>query len=96
MASKDTIMKAVLNEVASALEQGAAGPTDYWFKKLAERLRDRARSLSSPGDDVFWEMQVCPKCGERYWRTLSGQFVCHRCLPGQRKERKANEKSSNG
>ena len=41
------IVAATLNEIAGALEEGAAGPTDYWFKKLAERLRRQALSLIS-------------------------------------------------
>ena len=31
----------VLLEIVKALNQGAAGPTDYWFRQLAERLNKR-------------------------------------------------------
>jgi len=34
-----------LNEVAEALLEGAAGPCDYWYKKLAERLVERATKI---------------------------------------------------
>lgn len=34
-----------LLEVADALNQGAAGPCDYWFRELAKRLTSRAQKL---------------------------------------------------
>jgi len=37
----------VLLEIANALNEGAAGPTDYWFKRLAERLIERADKITS-------------------------------------------------
>ena len=37
----------VLEDVADELSKGAAGPTDYWFGQLAERLRHRAHRLRS-------------------------------------------------
>ena len=40
--SERTIVATVLKEIAEALNEGAAGPTEYWFKKLAERLSVRA------------------------------------------------------
>ena len=39
------IIAGVLLEVAGVLNDGAAGPTDFWFKKLAERLIERAIKL---------------------------------------------------
>lgn len=38
---------AVLKEIAEALNEGAAGPTDYWFRKLAERLNERAGKMTA-------------------------------------------------
>ena len=40
--SEKIVVATVLKEIAEALNEGAAGPTDYWFKKLAERLNERA------------------------------------------------------
>jgi hypothetical protein len=39
----------VLKEIAEALLEGAAGPCDYWYKKLAERLTERAINLLKEG-----------------------------------------------
>lgn len=38
----DGLVADVLLEIASALSEGAAGPCDYWYKVLAERLHNRA------------------------------------------------------
>uniref|UniRef100_A0A6H1ZQV4 Uncharacterized protein n=1 Tax=viral metagenome TaxID=1070528 RepID=A0A6H1ZQV4_9ZZZZ len=35
----------ILYEIAEAFEEGAAGGLDYWFTKLAERIRKRAINL---------------------------------------------------
>lgn len=42
---RSEIIATVLTEIAKALNEGAAGQTDYWFKKLAERLIERARKV---------------------------------------------------
>lgn len=42
---RSEIIATVLTEIAESLNEGAAGPTDYWFKKLAERLNERARKV---------------------------------------------------
>ena len=39
------VIATVLTEIAGALNEGADGPTDYWFKKLAERLVERAKKV---------------------------------------------------
>lgn len=44
--SEKNVVAAVLKEIAEALNEGAAGPTDYWFKKLAERLNERAAKMT--------------------------------------------------
>lgn len=41
----------VLLEIIGALNEGAAGGCDYWFKKLAERLADRAKKIMEVSDD---------------------------------------------
>ena len=41
--SEKNVVAAVLKEIAEVLNEGAAGPTDYWFRKLAERLNERAK-----------------------------------------------------
>ncbi len=43
--SEKVIAATVLKEITEALNEGAAGPTDYWFKKLAERLSERAMKI---------------------------------------------------
>jgi hypothetical protein len=40
------IMSETLIEVAKALNEGAAGPTHYWFVELAKRLIKRAQELN--------------------------------------------------
>lgn len=40
--SEKVVVATVLKEMTEALNEGAAGPTDYWFKQLAERLSERA------------------------------------------------------
>lgn len=43
---QENILKAgVLVEIAEALSEGAAGPCDYWYKRLAKRLIERARKI---------------------------------------------------
>jgi len=43
MERKEAVLKAeVLLQIAEALQEGAAGPCDYWFRRLAERLTERA------------------------------------------------------
>ena len=37
------IVAKTLLEISEALNEGAAGPCDYWFKQLAERLVKRAQ-----------------------------------------------------
>jgi hypothetical protein len=44
--SERRVAAVALREVAEALDEGAAGTIDYWFKRLAERLIDRARELN--------------------------------------------------
>lgn len=46
--SEKNVVAAVLKEIAEALNEGAAGPTDYWFRKLAERLNERAEKITHP------------------------------------------------
>ncbi len=46
---RSEVIATVLTEISEALNQGAAGPTDYWFKKLSERLVARAQKVV---DDV--------------------------------------------
>lgn len=46
MEKKIAIFKAeIMLEIAEELLKGAAGPCDYWFKKLAERLTERAKKI---------------------------------------------------
>ena len=40
-----TIKAKILIEIAEALLEGAAGPCDYWYRKLAERLTKRAERI---------------------------------------------------
>ncbi len=40
---RNQVVAETLLAVASALGEGAAGPTDYWFKKLGERLVEIAK-----------------------------------------------------
>lgn len=42
---RSEIIATVLTEIAEALNEGATGPCDYWFKKLAERLCERAEKV---------------------------------------------------
>jgi len=37
----------ILLEIADALNQGAAGPCDYWYRRLAVRLIKRVDGLTS-------------------------------------------------
>jgi hypothetical protein len=34
-------------EIAEALNRGAAGPCDYWYKRLAERFIEKADRLTN-------------------------------------------------
>ena len=45
MDSEKRAVVTTLNEIAEALLEGAAGPCDYWYKKLAERLVERATKI---------------------------------------------------
>jgi hypothetical protein len=36
----------VLQEIVEALLEGAAGPCGYWYRKLAERLVERAGKIT--------------------------------------------------
>lgn len=42
---QNLVVADTLLEVANSLNQGAAGPCDFWFKELAERLTIRAKEL---------------------------------------------------
>lgn len=39
------VMADTLRLIAEELLKGAAGPCDYWYKQLAERLLEREREL---------------------------------------------------
>lgn len=41
---RNQVVAETLLEVASALADGAAGPTHYWFNELAKRLTKRAEN----------------------------------------------------
>ena len=38
------VIVSVLLMIVEALNEGAAGPCDYWYKRLAERLLERAEA----------------------------------------------------
>jgi len=42
---RNLVVADTLLEVANSLNQGAAGPCDFWFKELAKRLTIRAKEL---------------------------------------------------
>ena len=42
-AEHNIVVADTLVEIAGALNEGAAGPCDFWYKKLAERLIERAK-----------------------------------------------------
>jgi len=51
MSKAETVVKAeILMEIASALLEGAAGPCDYWYRRLAERLIERAKKIVEDGN----------------------------------------------
>lgn len=46
------IVAIVLVEIAEALKEGAGGPIDFWYKKLAERLEARAIKFLGDGRSI--------------------------------------------
>lgn len=52
-ADENEVVARVLLEIAEALNEGAAGPCDYWYRVLALRLVERAKQrLGSAGSDA--------------------------------------------
>ncbi len=68
-----------------ALNEGALGALDYWFKKLAERLAERARKILEAKimNNIKKERKcICPFCkkeGPHYVPPSFGEegyFIC--------------------
>ena len=52
-AERNSIVAEVYLGLAGELGRGAAGPTDYWFRQLANRLNDKARQMIKDAAEVM-------------------------------------------
>jgi hypothetical protein len=52
-AERNLVVAETLIEVVSALNEGAAGPTHYWFNELAKQLTKRAQELNNEAKRIL-------------------------------------------